>query len=91
MSRSSSEVEYRGLAASAAEVIWLIGLLKDFSIELPNPVVLYCDHQSPINLTVNPLFHERTKHLEIDLHFCPRKSCKWADCPFICFNWVPAR
>lgn len=47
----------------------LISLLKDFFIELPKPDVLYCDNQSAIRLTKNPVFHEQTKHLEIDFAF----------------------
>lgn len=44
-------------------------LLKDLSVQVPSPPVLYCDNQSALQLARNPIFHGRTKHIEVDLHF----------------------
>lgn len=69
VSRSSTEAEYRAIATTAAELVWLIALLKDFDISPALPMSLNCDNKLVIYLNKNPMFHERTKHLEIDLHF----------------------
>ncbi|GKE28035.1 ribonuclease H-like domain-containing protein [Tanacetum coccineum] len=67
--KSSTEAEYRALASVTNEVIWILKILKDLQIEKLLPVFLHCDSNSTIKIAANPVFHERTKHLEIDLHF----------------------
>ncbi|XP_058732675.1 uncharacterized mitochondrial protein AtMg00810-like [Vicia villosa] len=68
VSRSSSEAEYRALANTTCEAQWLLFLLHDFRIPHPSPVTLYCDNQSAIQIANCPIFHERTKHIEMDCH-----------------------
>ncbi|CAL1413264.1 unnamed protein product [Linum trigynum] len=68
VSRSSSEVEYRALASLSCEVEWLIRLFKDFGVEHPQAVKVFCDNQSAIHIAENPVFHERTKHIDVDCH-----------------------
>jgi len=68
MSRSSSEAEYRALATSTCELQWLTYLLNDLKICCSKPATLYCENQSALYIVSNPVFHERTKHLEIDCH-----------------------
>jgi len=48
-------------------------LLQDFRIASAHPAVLYCDNQSAIQIANNPVFHERTKHIEIDCHIVREK------------------
>ncbi|GKA04433.1 ribonuclease H-like domain-containing protein [Tanacetum coccineum] len=60
---------YRALASVTSEVIWILKILKDLNIENLSPVSLHCDSNSAIKIAANPVFHERTKHLEIDLRF----------------------
>ncbi|GJW02734.1 ribonuclease H-like domain-containing protein [Tanacetum coccineum] len=67
LSKSSTEAEYRALASVTSEVIWILKILKDLKIENLLPVNLHCDSNSAIKIAANPVFHERTKHLEIDL------------------------
>ncbi|KAI0524508.1 hypothetical protein KFK09_003879 [Dendrobium nobile] len=69
VARSSTEAEYRSIAAALTDIIWLRRLLLDFNISLSSPTKLYCDSTSAIALANNPVFHARTKHIEIDHHF----------------------
>lgn len=69
ISKSSSEAEYRAMAAAASEITWLIRLLADIGVTDLLPVTLHCDNQSAIHIAKNPFFHERTKHIKIDCHF----------------------
>ncbi|XP_073017888.1 uncharacterized protein [Primulina eburnea] len=69
ISRSSTEAEYRALASTTSEILWLIQLLRDFHIHPSSPPTLFCDSQSAMHIAHNPLFHERAKHIEIDCHF----------------------
>ncbi|CAM8902530.1 unnamed protein product [Rhodiola kirilowii] len=69
VSRSSAESEYRAMAAACSKVTWLVCLLSDLRIQVPTPVTLYCDNQSAIHISQNPIFHEQTKQVEIDCHF----------------------
>ncbi|PKU71363.1 Retrovirus-related Pol polyprotein from transposon TNT 1-94 [Dendrobium catenatum] len=69
VSRSSTESEYRALASATADTIWIKKLLTDFLINHSQPVDLFCDNTSTIALANNPVFHARTKHIEIDQRF----------------------
>ena len=66
---SSTEAEYRGAAVAACEVAWLQMLLGDLGIQVQRPVVIHCDNLSSIQLARNPVFHARTKHIEVHYHF----------------------
>uniref|UniRef100_A0A2N9GH94 Reverse transcriptase Ty1/copia-type domain-containing protein n=1 Tax=Fagus sylvatica TaxID=28930 RepID=A0A2N9GH94_FAGSY len=73
VSRSSTESEYRALAIASAELCWVRSLLKDLGIYLTDPPVLWCDNVSALAIASNPVFHARTKHIEVDFHFvCER-------------------
>ena len=67
--RSSAEAEYRAMAAVASELVWLNQLLQDFQISLLSLALLYCDNQAAVHIATNPIFNERTKHIELDCHF----------------------
>ncbi|XP_048444600.1 uncharacterized protein LOC125479403 [Pyrus x bretschneideri] len=69
IARSSAEVEYRAMAATACELIWLKGLLLDRGLSSTTPMSLMCDNQADMHIDANPVFHERTKHIEVGCHF----------------------
>jgi len=69
VSRSSSEAEYRAMAQAASEITWLVRLLEELGVSKLTPVQLNCDNQSALHIARNLVFHERTKHIEIDCHF----------------------
>ena len=72
-SRSSCESEYRALAKCSCEAIWFRRLLSELRILDDKPTTIYCDNQSSIKLSYNPVFHEKSKHFQIDYHFTRQK------------------
>ncbi|KAJ3704083.1 hypothetical protein LUZ61_007788 [Rhynchospora tenuis] len=69
VSRSSTEAEYRSLALTCTEILWIQNLLKELQVNLSEPPTLWCDNIGATFLASNPSFHARTKHIEIDYHF----------------------
>nr|XP_021852182.1 uncharacterized protein LOC110791730 [Spinacia oleracea] len=69
VSRSSAEVEYRSMAVSICELKWLKSVLFSLGVLHPKPMQLFCDSQSAIHIAKNPVFHDRTKHIEVEYHF----------------------
>jgi hypothetical protein len=69
VSRSSAEAEYRAVANCVAESCWLRQLLVELHQPPTRATVVYCDNISAVYLSSNPVQHQRTKHVEIDLHF----------------------
>ena len=56
------------MASTTTEIIWLRWLLLDMGISLSEPTPMHCDNKSAIQIAHNSVFHERSKHIEIDCH-----------------------
>ncbi|GJR02261.1 ribonuclease H-like domain-containing protein [Tanacetum coccineum] len=73
LSKSSAEAEYRSIASATCEVIWLSNLLSDIGVTGLLPIVMYCDNSSALQIAANHVFHEKSKHFEIDVHLVREK------------------
>ncbi|GJT10391.1 retrovirus-related pol polyprotein from transposon TNT 1-94 [Tanacetum coccineum] len=68
LSRSSVEAEYHGVVNVVVETAWLRNLLLELHAPLTTTTLVYCDNVSVVYLSTNPIQHQRTKHIEIDIH-----------------------
>ncbi|WZY98804.1 hypothetical protein YC2023_071133 [Brassica napus] len=68
VSCSSAEAEYRAMLKLTNELVWIKGILKHLEIEQGTPMTMHCDNQAAIHIATNSVFHERTKHIEVDCH-----------------------
>ena len=73
VARSSAEAEYRAMALATCELIWLKQLLQELRFGNDGQMTLVCDNQAALHIASNPVFHERTKHIEVDCHFIREK------------------
>lgn len=76
MSQSSAEADYRSIATTTVELLWLHGLLSTLCIVHSQPMAILCDNQATLQIAANPVLHERTKHIEIDCHFIYDHLCQ---------------
>jgi hypothetical protein len=84
IARSSAEAEYRAMASTASELIWIKQLLEDMKIPCTKPMRMYCDNQAARHIALNPVFHEKTKHIEVDCHFIREKvQARLIETPFV--------
>lgn len=72
VARSSAKAEHRNLALIASKVLWIQSLLHELNISIPTPVI-YCDNQSTVALSHNPVLYSRTKHMEMNIFFIREK------------------
>ena len=73
VSRSSAEAEYRAMAQGTCELLWLRSLLSELGFPVVDSSTLFCDNKSAIMLASDSVLHERTKHIEVDIHFIREK------------------
>nr|XP_043609556.1 secreted RxLR effector protein 161-like [Erigeron canadensis] len=81
VSRSSAEAEYRAMAQTVSEIIWLHWLLQELGITQLSSTTLFCDNQAARHIANNPVFHERTKHVEMDCYFVRERVESKEICP----------
>ncbi|GKC64824.1 NBS-containing resistance-like protein [Tanacetum coccineum] len=74
--RSSAEAEYHGVANVVSESCWLRNLFLELHCPLQKATLVYCDNVSAIFLSGNPIQHQRTKHIEMDIHFVCEKVAR---------------
>ncbi|RVW79030.1 Retrovirus-related Pol polyprotein from transposon TNT 1-94 [Vitis vinifera] len=73
VARFSAEAEYQAMALATCELIWLRHLLQELRFGKNEQMKLICDNQAALHIASNPVFHERTKHIEVDCHFIREK------------------
>ncbi|RVW78818.1 Retrovirus-related Pol polyprotein from transposon RE2 [Vitis vinifera] len=73
VARSSAEAEYRAMALATCELIWMKHLLRELRFGKDEQMKLICDNQAALHIAFNPVFHERTKYIEVDCHFIREK------------------
>uniref|UniRef100_A0A2N9FD26 Integrase catalytic domain-containing protein n=1 Tax=Fagus sylvatica TaxID=28930 RepID=A0A2N9FD26_FAGSY len=73
VSRSSAEAEYRAMAQGTCEILWLRSILNELGFTEKDSSQLFCDNKSAIMLASDSVLHERSKHIEVDIHFIREK------------------
>ncbi|KAL0404300.1 UNVERIFIED_CONTAM: hypothetical protein Sradi_2070800 [Sesamum radiatum] len=68
MSRSSAEAEYHSLGATVCDLQWISYMLRNFGLPVQTLIPMLSDNKAALHIMVNPVFHQRTKHLEINCH-----------------------
>nr|GEV48199.1 putative reverse transcriptase, RNA-dependent DNA polymerase, Gag-polypeptide of LTR copia-type [Tanacetum cinerariifolium] len=67
--KNKIKAEYRAMASTVSEVLWDRWLLGELRVDTSSPTPLFCDNQAACHIANNPVFHERTKHVEMDCYF----------------------
>lgn len=87
MSRSSKEEEYKAIANATAEMMWIQTLMKEIGVKCPPMAKLWCDNIGAKYLAANPVFHARTKQIEVDYHFVRERVTR----NLLQIDFVPSR
>ena len=87
VAQSSAKAQFRAMAAGVCELLWFKIIIEDLKVQWSKPMKLYYDNKSTIIITQNLVQHDRTKHIEIDMHFIKEKL----DNGLICTPYVPTR
>jgi hypothetical protein len=69
ISLSTAEAEYIAETTCCTQVLWMKQTLTDIQVEYDEPIPIYCDNTSAINISKNPVMHSKTKHIPIKYHF----------------------
>ena len=73
MALSSAEAKYRSMRAVTAELAWLTRILSEFQVPAILSISVKSDSLAAIYIAKNPVFHEKTKHIELDCHYVREK------------------
>ncbi|CAH1437650.1 unnamed protein product [Lactuca virosa] len=76
VARSTTEAEYRALSEVGTQVIWLRSLLTEVGFHSKEPTIVWCDNSGARQLTANIVFHSKTKHIKIDVHYIRDKVAR---------------
>ncbi|RVW20357.1 hypothetical protein VitviT2T_022833 [Vitis vinifera] len=81
---SSAEAKFRGMAKGLCELLWLRRLLTEIGFAPDSEMMLFCDNKVAIDISHNPIQHDRTKHVEVDRHFIKQNlDAKIIQFPFV--------
>jgi hypothetical protein len=69
VSLSTAKEEYIVATTCSTQVLWMKKTLADIQVEYDEPIPIYCDNTSTINISKNPVMHSKTKHIPIKYHF----------------------
>ncbi|XP_039050915.1 ethylene-responsive transcription factor ERF015-like [Hibiscus syriacus] len=70
---STAEAEYRSLGDASSDATWVTTLLDSIGIKLQGTPIIWSDNSNDISMSVNPIYHAKTKHVELDVHFVREK------------------
>jgi len=87
VARSSAEAEFRAIALGICEGLWVKRVLEELRMPMKLPIRLHSDNMAAINMSHNPIQHDRTKHVEIDRHFIREKI----DAKTIDLRYIPSK
>ena len=73
VARSNTEAKYRAMTLATCKLIWLRHLLQGLRFGKDEQMKFICDNQAALHIASNSVFHERTKHIEVDCHFIREK------------------
>jgi hypothetical protein len=83
--RSSTEAEYKALANTTAEIMWVQTLLRELQVSSPSCAKVWVDNMGAKYLSFNPVFHGRMKHMEVDYYFV----WEWVSMNLLDVDYVP--
>ena len=69
VARSSTEAKYKALSSAVTDLMWVQHLLTEIGISISQPMLLWSDNLGAQALACNLVYHVRTKHIELDVHF----------------------
>ncbi len=69
VAKSTTEAEYMALSCCTSEAVWLKGLHNELVLTKIDSLTIYCDNKGAVDLSKNPTFHPRSKHIGIQHHF----------------------
>ncbi|KAH9711302.1 retrovirus-related pol polyprotein from transposon RE1 [Citrus sinensis] len=88
VARSSTESEYRALSTACAEIVWIQALLGELKLKCSQIPIIWCDNNGAAALATNPVYHARTKHIELDVHFIREKvTSKQVEIKYVPSEW----
>ena len=88
VARSSTESEYRALSTACAEIVWIQALLGELKLKCSQIPVIWCDNNGAAALATNPVYHAKTKHIELDVHFIREKvTGKQVEIKYVPSEW----
>ncbi|KAH9649096.1 retrovirus-related pol polyprotein from transposon RE1 [Citrus sinensis] len=88
VARSSTESEYRALSTACAEIVWIQALLGELKLKCSQIPIIWCDNNGAAALATNPVYHAKTKHIELDVHFIREKvTGKQVEIKYVPSEW----